>query len=365
MQACRAAGGQPRTEVGLGVKPVNDRSERPRAAASTHPNRNQCSDGEGRGEGRGESRPRSAGSARMPQSSSRNLGDEARALVEALGGRWTRRGAMCRCPTHEDSTPSLSVRVGDTALLLKCFSGCETVDILRALRCRGLFDGTVGQRLGEPEITASGGVGWRALAAALWTQSSSIEGTVAERYLASRGLTAARDMRFNARTALGPAPHTVHLPALVIAVRDDAQLVGVHRTFLDPVSGRKAAIVSPKLALGRLDSGAARLFTPAGDTLGLAEGPENALSATMLFGVPVWAALGNERFGRVSIPRHITRLLLFVDNDNGGRIAEAKALAAHTVAGRTIETRMPPHPGRDWNDVLLEKLAGGREAAQA
>src|SRR3546814_20645613 len=41
---------------------------------------------------------------------------------------------MCCCPAHEDRTPSLSVRVGETRLLFKCFAGCDISDVLRALR---------------------------------------------------------------------------------------------------------------------------------------------------------------------------------------------------------------------------------------
>lgn len=41
---------------------------------------------------------------------------------------------MCHCPAHEDRTPSLSIRAGRTNLLVKCFAGCPTRDVLRALR---------------------------------------------------------------------------------------------------------------------------------------------------------------------------------------------------------------------------------------
>ena len=38
---------------------------------------------------------------------------------------------MARCPHHGDSTPSLSVSLGkDNKILLKCFAGCSTEDIV-------------------------------------------------------------------------------------------------------------------------------------------------------------------------------------------------------------------------------------------
>ena len=62
-------------------------------------------------------------------------------IVERLGGKWANGAGMCRCPTHDDRSPSLSVRVGDRSLFFHCFSGCDTLDVLHALR-RG---GTIGR----------------------------------------------------------------------------------------------------------------------------------------------------------------------------------------------------------------------------
>ena len=43
-------------------------------------------------------------------------------------------GYMARCPAHEDRNPSLSVTEGsDGRVLLKCFAGCSTEDIVKAL----------------------------------------------------------------------------------------------------------------------------------------------------------------------------------------------------------------------------------------
>ncbi|MDR1855221.1 MAG: hypothetical protein LBR05_10015 [Azoarcus sp.] len=37
------------------------------------------------------------------------------------------------CPAHEDRHPSLSVCVRDDRILIHCFAGCDTADILHAL----------------------------------------------------------------------------------------------------------------------------------------------------------------------------------------------------------------------------------------
>jgi putative DNA primase/helicase len=82
----------------------------------------------------------------------------------------------------------------------------------------------------------------------------------------------------------------------------------------------------------------------------LAEGIETALSATALFGLPCWATLGTERFRLIELPPEATEVVLFLDNDRGGRRAEA--LAREALARRVVGVRYPDRPGADWNDVL-------------
>lgn len=44
-------------------------------------------------------------------------------------GQWS-----ARCPAHDDKGPSLSIReTPDGAVLLHCFSGCETADVVAAM----------------------------------------------------------------------------------------------------------------------------------------------------------------------------------------------------------------------------------------
>ncbi|HET7605771.1 MAG TPA: toprim domain-containing protein [Sphingomicrobium sp.] len=273
--------------------------------------------------------------------------EEARALVERLGGRWSAGGGLCRCPAHEDRTPSLSVRPGRTRLLLHCFAGCSAGDVLRALERARLLE----PNAPEPNVPASDRHDPRRSAAALrvWSESRPLRGTAAERYLAGRGLcTASPALRFHPRAPHGPRPLTRYRPALIAAVRDDGGLTAIHRTFLDdppPDSGGQQ-----KCGLGRFGRGAVRLGGSA-RRLGLAEGIETALSATALFGLPCWATLGTERFGQVSLPQEVEELLLFPDHDAGGRRAEAMAREVFAHVPR-IEARYPSRPGDDWNDVL-------------
>ena len=54
-------------------------------------------------------------------------------LVAGLKGRWHGSYAMCRCPAHADEKASLSIRQGNRGLLVHCFAGGRSEDVLREL----------------------------------------------------------------------------------------------------------------------------------------------------------------------------------------------------------------------------------------
>jgi len=55
--------------------------------------------------------------------------DRATGVKQTAPGRWS-----ARCPAHEDRSPSLSIReLEDGRVLIHCFAGCETGDVLAAL----------------------------------------------------------------------------------------------------------------------------------------------------------------------------------------------------------------------------------------
>ena len=287
-----------------------------------------------------------------------DLHSQGAAIVAALGGKWRPKGGMCRCPAHPDKEPSLSVQVGHSTLLFKCFAGCDSVDVIRAIRAAKILGrGSIASAPHQLR-TASASDEWRrARAREIWDQARAIKGSPAERYLQERGLGGpwSSELRYLARTPIGTDRGLRHRPAMIAAVRDDRELIAVQRTFLDTVRHTKAQdLVSAKLALGSLADGAVRL-SPPGDTLGIAEGIETAIAATMLLGMPVWAVLGNERFALIAVPERVTRLVLLPDQGRAGRRAEERAREAHARVGRTIETIRPARD--DWNTVLLDRLA--------
>lgn len=292
------------------------------------------------------------------RSHSRNPALESAAvdLVRRLGGHWAGSYGMCRCPAHDDSSPSLSVRVGDSSLLFKCFAGCDTVDVLRAIRRRSLDIPT-----GPPSMD------WdrqprdhmmTERAGTLWDAALPFAGSPAERYARSRALAGfPGSLRYHPRTPLGPRRAVRFRPALLAAVRSRDRIVAVERLFLDAPHGRAAADLDPaKRLLARPSDGAVR-FGLVGTTLGLAEGWETAWSAFLMLGIPVWATLGSERFPHVAVPDHVDHLILLPDDDLAGMIGADKALVAHERPGRLIEILPPPDGHNDWNDALT--LGGG------
>ncbi|HZF43663.1 MAG TPA: toprim domain-containing protein [Sphingomonadaceae bacterium] len=278
------------------------------------------------------------------------LADEGRTIVHRLGGRWTAGGGMCRCPAHDDRTPSLSVRVGRSRLLFRCFAGCDATSVLRRLRADGLLGRGRGAAA-DPGPQRAAVQLPPSVALRLWGGARPVAGTPADHYLARRGLQCSSpELRFGPRTPHGPSPFTQFRPALIAAVRDASGLVAVHRTFLERTHDGRDWRAGAKCALAPLGRGAVRLGGTAA-RIGLAEGVESALSAMALFQLPCWATLGTERFRHVCLPPQVEELVLFLDHDAGGRRAEALARQSFGYM-RRIEARYPPRPGDDWNDVL-------------
>jgi DNA primase len=85
--------------------------------------------------GEAESRPRERASRAM--SATAKILDRLQGVKQTASDRW-----IARCPAHEDKSPSLSIRDNGGKVLLHCFGGCETGDVLDAigLELSDLFD---------------------------------------------------------------------------------------------------------------------------------------------------------------------------------------------------------------------------------
>lgn len=259
--------------------------------------------------------------------------------VAGLRGKWHGSYAMCRCPAHRDSTPSLSIRQGQHGILVHCFAGCQNEDVLRAIsRTRPVFNSPAPKFQASPPS---------ANARRIWDQGREICETLAEAYLKSRNLPLdLRDIRYHHKCPFGRKPNAVFRPALLVAVRDRLEIMAIQRIALGP----KGLCHKGKYMLGRPGMGA---WSPSfkGDTLGLAESMEDAVAYTRIKGIPCWSTLGAERLALVRIPDGVKTVVIAEDNNRAGRLGALAAIEAYATKDRTVLRDPPPRKAGDWAEV--------------
>lgn len=260
-------------------------------------------------------------------------------IVAALKGRWHGSYAMCVCPAHADRTPSLSVRQGERGILVHCFAGCRSDDVLREIgRTKPILNSPSPGYL--PEGTVPN-------VRRIWDQGIEIRGTLGEVYLRSRRLPVdLPDLRFHPRCPFGRKPKTTFQPAVLVAVRTGDKLSAIQRIRLTD----DGTWHDGKFMLGKPGQGAwAPRFE--GNVLAIAEGMEDAASYAQVRKIPCWAALGNERLAMIEVPEHVGTLYIAEDNDDPGRCAAMAAAEVHKVPKRQTIRDAPPSQCRDWAEV--------------
>jgi hypothetical protein len=174
------------------------------------------------------------------------------------------------------------------------------------------------------------------IALEIWQEAEPIYGTIAEEYLWRRGIT------------LTPPALCHHRGAMVAAVTQPyAGITAIQRTPIDPDSLERG----DRWTKGPLGNGAVRLGAPQ-RIMGVAEGTETALSAGMLTGMSVWAALG-KRLHSVELPPFVEVVHVFADNDDPGRNTAEQAVKVHRDLGRTVKVQRPPPEFKDFNDYII------------
>lgn len=266
-----------------------------------------------------------------------------RSLIRRIGGSWSGNTAMCRCPCHADRTPSLSIRQGDRAILVTCHAGCDSRDVLKALR-RITDLPTIDASGVTPSFQRSTGIHL-----AIWKAGRPIEGTLAERYVREvRQIWAPlEDLRFHPRCPRGQGKLASFEPALLVAMRKAGVIAAIQRIFLNP----STSAYTEKRVLGQA-IGAAWTNGPPGKTIGICEGFETAAAYTSLTGIQTWATMGAKRFHQVDIPASVETVILLADNDAEGRRARDRAAKSYRRPGLAIETEWPPGRMNDWAQLL-------------
>jgi putative DNA primase/helicase len=149
-------------------------------------------------------------------------------------------------------------------------------------------------------------------------------------------------------------------PAMVAPlVAPDGRVVALHRTYLAS-DGRKAEVPTVKkltATAGPLAGACIPLHEAQRGVMGIAEGIETALAASLASGIPTVAAYSAGNLAAWQWPMSVQRLAIFADNDRAGREA-ADALRAHaTSAGIDCHVLTPSDDGADWCDVWAQRGA--------
>jgi putative DNA primase/helicase len=312
----------------------------------------------------------------------------AASIAKALGGHPCGAGGyLVRCPVRShgrgggDRRPSLSIRDGDRAFLVRCHAGCDARDVLDELRRRGILDDDSGGRREHPRRLEAQIQATRASAIAsavsidkqrttrtlvLWNEAGAPTGTIVEEYLASRGLhlphevVEADAIRFHSRCPFGLADRTTtRLPAMLALMRnvitDSPQ--ALHRTALKPDGSGKAEMPdgsSSKKMLGHAKGACIKLVDNEEVTHGIfiTEGIETGIAALCAGFKPTWACGSAGALAAVPTLAGIEAFTVIADADPTGLAAATACAERWFDAGceaRIVESTMA---GEDLNDIF-------------
>ena len=248
-------------------------------------------------------------------------------------------------------------------MLVHCFAGCTQMELIGALRSLGLWpEGRVSEDPGYPGriTTLPDGLPSRderqrrEAARNIWKSAKAISGTPGETYLRSRGIVGflPPTLRF---ACLFHSADRKEKPAVVCAIQDGrGQVTAVQRIFLRSDGLAKTDVEPKKPTLGPMNDGAVRMGVP-GRRLGLAEGPETALSAQQMFSLPVWCSCGAARMKKVAIPPGVESIHIFADAGRSG--IDAAIETAEVLEYKGFEVIVQAPENGDWNDRLKADAA--------
>lgn len=144
-----------------------------------------------------------------------------------------------------------------------------------------------------------------------------------------------------------------HFPAMLARLTyPDGAGASIHRTYLTE-AGEKAPVSQPKKIMpGKPLNRAAVRLSEVSSYLGIAEGIETALAASIRFRAPVWAATTAGLLADWVPPAGVERVLIAGDNDGSFTGQEAAYSLARRLNrdGYQVEVRIPEQVGRDWAD---------------
>lgn len=284
---------------------------------------------------------------------------DARIAARVLGGEATgRHSLLCPAPGHSPRDRSLHVTFTPDGFVVHPFAGDDwqtCKDHVRdLLRLGGFRPAPIGSRDAPDDRDRAE----RALA--LWDEARPIEGSPAETYLRSRGLSYQGEaLRWHQNCPFGKGTrHGAMIGLVRNIVTNEPQ--AIHRTALDPGGGKIG-----RKALGPLRGGCVKLSPDEDVTLSIAigEGIEttlaireirNADGVRELENMRVWACLSASGIAAFPAIYPLETVWIAADRDRSGTGERAAQVAADrlTKAGIEVIIVAPRLAGRDLNDMV-------------
>lgn len=302
---------------------------------------------------------------------------DAAALAHALGATRSGRQWKCKCVAHEDSAPSMIIFDGRERVQVRCLAGCEQVDLIAALKARGLWSGEPGRT--EPNhVRPSSPVRnpeaerMQERARRIWDQTVDCAGTMAEDYLDSREIwTVAKELPATVRFHPScPRGHEL-VPAVVVAMRDvhSNAMHAIQRIYLKQPAPRSNVVKDgTPMMLGTaggcaMKLGSAKGYIIEGVDLHICEGLESGLSIMAMCYSPVWAMGSTSLIRSLPVLDGVQRLMIWTDHDvvdprTGKRPGASAAQACGErwmAADREVMLQIADKEGDDPNDVWRDR----------
>jgi hypothetical protein len=243
--------------------------------------------------------------------------------------------------------------------------------------------GTLKSVRDESEVDTSGVNDWENKESVQWarsgwgnvydyrepTDSVTVKNITGDIYLRARGINLTDhepNIRFKGIVTTKDDDGTkLVAPALVLKIAPapdtpDDQIMGVHRIFLSDDCKGKAALKSPKRALGVVKGIGIWFGDPNSSVLTVAEGPENALVGRMFYPASV-SAVNAGNLPNITIPKCVRKVIILADRGKVGEENARLAAEKYTQPGREVLISYPPLREKmvdgkvkydDWNDVL-------------
>lgn len=238
---------------------------------------------------------------------------------------------------------------GDGIELVKRLRGVDFKDAAREIEKAAGFVRVETQKIGKTDDQKLEAL------KRVWSESHHVKnGDEVFNYLSNRGLTVPNTLKIHhAMPYRDGEKYLGKFTAMIAKVQaPDGRGVSIHRTFIK--DGMKAEVPTVKKLMSGLPlSGAAIRLYPYTDVLGVAEGIETAIAASMLHKVPVWSCINANGLASFEVPEGVNKLMIFSDNDSNytGQQAAYTLAKKCELSGIKCEVLIPSEINTDWADM--------------